>query len=148
MYPITGESVLKKQTGKEYIYYRCSKYTRADHPRIRLTEAQLDGQMMALFARIKQPEPVREWFQKMLRLWINDQQQESRSTADDVQRELTVLRDQQDRLLNLRLLEEIEPETFARKNTVAARSHRCADATTGIRASWPRRARGHGTASV
>ena len=28
-----------------------------------------------------------------------------------------MLRDQQDRLLNLRLLEEIEPDTFARKNT-------------------------------
>lgn len=137
-YPITGESVLKKQTGKEYIYYRCSKYTRADHPRIRLTEAHLDEQLMELFSRIKQPEPVREWFQKMLRLWINDQQQESRSTADDVQRELTGLRDQQDRLLNLRLLEEIEAATFARKNTelrdrIAAltlqleSAHRCRD---------------------
>ena len=30
--PITGESILKRQTGKEYVYYRCSKYTRAGHP--------------------------------------------------------------------------------------------------------------------
>ncbi len=34
-----------------------------------------------------------------------------------MQRELTVLRDQQDRLLNLRLLGEVEADTFARKNT-------------------------------
>ena len=47
----------------------------------------------------------------------DDQQQESRSTADDVQRELTGQRDQQDRLLNLRLLDEIDAGTFARKNT-------------------------------
>jgi DNA invertase Pin-like site-specific DNA recombinase len=116
-HPVTGETVVKKTTGKEYIYYRCSKYNRAGHPRARLTEAQLDEQIMALFARIRQPQPVREWFQKMLRLWVSDQQQESRSTADDIQRELSRLRDQQDRLLNLRLMEEIEPETFARKNT-------------------------------
>ncbi len=50
---------------------------------------QLDEQILAPFARLKQPEPVREWFQKMLRPWINDQEQESRSTADDVQRKLT-----------------------------------------------------------
>ena len=76
-----------------------------------------DEQILALCARIQQPEPVRDWFQKMLRLWISDQQQAFHSTADDVQRELTRLRDQQDRLLNLRLLDEIEAETFARKNT-------------------------------
>jgi hypothetical protein len=53
----------------------------------------------------------------MLRLWIQDEQQQSRSTADDIQRELTNLRTQQDRLLNLRLLGEIEADTFGRKNT-------------------------------
>lgn len=76
-----------------------------------------DEQILALCARIQQPEPVRDWFQKMLRMWISDQQQASHSTADDVQRELTVLRDQQDRLLNLRVLEAIESETLAHRNT-------------------------------
>ncbi len=38
----------------------------------------LDERILALFARIQQTEPVRDWCQKMLRLWINDQQQESR----------------------------------------------------------------------
>lgn len=137
-YPVTGESVLRKQAGKEDVYYRCSKYTRVEHPRTRLTAAQLDEQIMALFGRIKRHEPVREWFQKMLPRWINDQQQESRSTADDVQRQLTGLRDQQDRLLNLRLLDELEAATFARKHTelrnrIAAltlqlqSAHRCRD---------------------
>jgi site-specific DNA recombinase len=82
-----------------------------------MTEAEMDEQIMALFARIKQPRPVGEGFQKMLRLWISNQQQESRSTADDIQRELAVLRDQQDRLLNLRQLDKVEAEMFARKNT-------------------------------
>ncbi len=116
-HPITGESVIKPDTGKEYIYYRCSRYNVKGHPRVRLTEAILDEQILSLFARLRQPESVRDWFSKMLRLWIQDEQQESRSTADDVQRELTQLRTQQDRLLNLRLLGEIEADTFAGKNT-------------------------------
>ena len=40
-----------------------------------------------------------------------------RANADDIQQELSGLRDQQDRLLNLRLLGEIEAKTFGRKNT-------------------------------
>ena len=65
----------------------------------------------------RQPDSVREWFADMLRLWIQDEQQQSRSTADDIQRELKNLRAQQDRLLNLRLFGEIEADTFGRKNT-------------------------------
>jgi hypothetical protein len=49
--------------------------------------------------------------------WIQDEQKQSRSAADDKQRDLAHLRTQQDRLLNLRLLGEIEAETFGRKNT-------------------------------
>lgn len=39
----------------------------------------------------------------------------SRQNMDDVQRQLTLLRQQQDQLLNLRLLQEIDCETFSRK---------------------------------
>ena len=116
-HPVTGESVIKAQTGKEYVYYRCSRYNSKEHPRVRLKESELDAQILALLARLKQPDAVREWFADMLRLWIQDEQQQSRSSADDIQRELTSLRTQQDRLLNLRLLGEIEADTFGRKNT-------------------------------
>ena len=30
--PITGE-IVKKKSGKEYVYYRCARYTSKDHPR-------------------------------------------------------------------------------------------------------------------
>jgi DNA invertase Pin-like site-specific DNA recombinase len=33
--------------------YRCSQYHRSDHPRIRLTEGELDAQMLALFDRLR-----------------------------------------------------------------------------------------------
>jgi site-specific DNA recombinase len=81
------------------------------------TALTVDEQILALLARLKQPDAVREWFADMLRLWIQDEQQGSRSAADDIQRELTNLRTQQDRLSNLRLLDEIESDTFGTKNT-------------------------------
>jgi len=54
-YPITGEKKIKKtKTGdREYIYYRCTKYNAAGHPRIRLPESTLDEQIVALFARLR-----------------------------------------------------------------------------------------------
>ena len=113
---VTGESVVKKSTGREYVYYRCTMYNTPGHPRVRLTEKQIDKQMLDVFARIKQPDTVRDWFAKMLRLWSVEQQTESRTHAGEIQRELTVLRGQQDRLLNLRLLDEIDGSTFNAKN--------------------------------
>jgi site-specific DNA recombinase len=115
--PVTGESIIKKSSGKEYVYYRCSKYNAPGHPRVRLTEAQLDAQTLALFARMKQPQEVRDWFARTLRQWAQTEQVEARTRTEDVQRQLSALRAQQDRLLNLRLLDEIDADTFARKNT-------------------------------
>jgi site-specific DNA recombinase len=63
--PITSE-IVKKQSGKEYVYYRCARYTSADHPRIRLREDEVDAQVRALFDKLQQPEPVREWFREAL----------------------------------------------------------------------------------
>ena len=114
---ITGESVIKKKSGKEYVYYRCVKYTSDGHPRVRIPEAQLDKQVLAMFARLKLAPEKARWFAGMMRRWCQDQQKESRVRTEDIQRELTSLRQQQDRLLNLRLLEEIEADTYARKNT-------------------------------
>jgi site-specific DNA recombinase len=114
---ITGESVVKKQTGKQYVYYRCSTYKSPGHPNVRITEGELDEQMMNIFGRLQQEQAIREWFHDTLRLWTQHQQRQSRQTGDHLQRDLTLLREQQDRLLNLRLLGEIEADTFARKNT-------------------------------
>ena len=51
---ITGELVTKKKTGKQYVYYRCTMYKlKLGHPRIRLTEAQLDEQVLAVFRSIR-----------------------------------------------------------------------------------------------
>lgn len=115
---ITGEQVIKKQTGKQYVYYRCTMYKlKADHPQVRLTEAELDKQVLAVFRSIRQPETVQEWFANALREWSKRERAEASTQGEASQRELTLLRQQQDRLLNLRLLDEIDADTFACKST-------------------------------
>ena len=119
-HPITGE-VKTKQTKKhgvrEYTYYRCSRYAKSGHPRIRLRETELDKQVLALFERIRiQDEMVRDWFGRVLRAKARENRETSQERIADLNRQLTSLRKQQDRLLNLRLLEEIDESTFAAKN--------------------------------
>ena len=118
--PISGELKTKrtKKGVSEYRYYRCARYTKGDHPRIRIREEQLDEQVLALFDNLRVvDENVRDWFSKALRARTRDQQEGEKQKVAELNRQLTLLRNQRDQLLNLRLLEEIEQTTFAEKNT-------------------------------
>lgn len=112
---ITGETVTKKN-GKQYVYYRCTMYNRGDHPRIRLNAGAMDGLMVGIFNRIRQPDTVREWFAYELRQNTDANQAESRQRADELQGQLARLRKQEDELLNLRLSGEIEQTTYRSKS--------------------------------
>lgn len=117
-FPITGERKIKpsKRGSKQYVYYRCSKYNEAGHPRIRLREGDLDEQALAIFRRMRIAEDgLRDWFGEVLRAKARDQQQADQLKLSELQRQLSLLRGQQDRLLNLRLLDEIDESTFASK---------------------------------
>jgi len=118
--PITGEKIVKKtrQGEREYVYYRCSRYNAAGHPRKRATEAVLDTQILALFDRMRiEDEGIRDWFLKVLRTRTRDQQQASRDRLQALEREIAQVVQQQDRLLNLRLLDEIDGDTYSHKST-------------------------------
>ncbi|CAN0367832.1 unnamed protein product, partial [Ectocarpus sp. 4 AP-2014] len=68
--PVTGESIkrTRKSGTKVYRYYRCAGYTAAGHPRVRLTEADLDRQVFGLFDQLRiEDEKVRHWFARVLR---------------------------------------------------------------------------------
>ena len=54
---------------------------------------------------------------EMIREWSRDQQIGSREHAKEIQRQLTIVRDQQDRLLNLRQMDEIDSDAFLEKTT-------------------------------
>lgn len=118
---VTGEQVTKrfKTTGERtYVYYRCSGYTAAGHPRDRVPEAELDRQILELFGRMKvRDEEVREWFRLVLASQTRDAQNDSRAQRGELNRQASLLIAQQDRLLNLRLADDVDDDTYARKAT-------------------------------
>ena len=116
-HPITGERKTKK-SGRVYTYYRCTYYNAPEHPRTRVTEADLDRQILALFDKMRiEDEAVRDWFRAVLASQTKDAQADSRAQRAELLRQEALLVGQQDRLLNLRIDDQIDQETFARTQT-------------------------------
>lgn len=118
-HPITGECKTKmtKAGPRSYVYYRCAKYTKAGHPRVRVPEADLDIQILAIFDKMRiENEDVRDWFRMVLASQTRDAQANARAQRSELQRQETLYVQQQDRLLNLRLADDVDQETFARKS--------------------------------
>ncbi len=119
-HPITGEvkTKLTKAGPKDYVYYRCARYTKPGHPRTRIPEADFDRQILALFDKMRiEDEEVRDWFRAVLRSQTKDRQAESQAMRHELQRQQTLLAEQQDRLLNMRLADDVDQATYARKST-------------------------------
>ena len=118
-HPITGEVKVKptKSGPRSYVYYRCARYTKPGHPRTRIPEADFDKQILALFDKMRiEDEEVREWFQAVLRSQTKDRQSDAQAQRQELQRQQTLLTEQQDRLLNMRLANDVDQETYARKS--------------------------------
>ena len=118
--PITGERKTKETRAgkKEYTYYRCAGYSKAGHPRNRMTEEELDRQVLDLFKQMRiEDESVRAWIVEQIRKTTKADQEDSRVRVAELNRQLTLVVQQQDRLVNLRLLDEIEADTYAAKAT-------------------------------
>ena len=116
-HPITGERKTKK-SGRVYTYYRCTYYNAAGHPRTRVTEADLDRQVLALFDRMRiEDEGVRDWFRAVLASQTKDAQADSLAQRAELIRQQNLLVSNQDRLLNMRINDEIDQEAFGRKQT-------------------------------
>jgi YesN/AraC family two-component response regulator len=60
---------------------------------------------------------VRDWFREVLKSQTVDSQQESLAQREELKRQESLIIGQQDRLLNLRIDNQIEQATFARKQT-------------------------------
>ncbi len=116
--PITGELKTKrtKSGPKQYFYYRCARYNKPNHPRVRVTEADLDKQVLAMFRSIRIEAPrKREWVERFLQARAKKEQDTSRGRIGELNRQLAAVRQQQDELLNLRLLKEVDQDTYSRK---------------------------------
>jgi len=114
---ITGEIITKKTTGKEYAYYRCSGYNAPGHPRDRVSEAALDRQVVAMFERMVVTPDVQDWFLMVLRARTQAVREESMLQHDELTRQISSIEAQKDKLVNLRLADEIDAATFSKKNT-------------------------------
>lgn len=66
--------------------------------------------------RVEDPS-VRDWFRTVLAAQTKDSQADSKAQRDKLHRQHTLLVAQQDRLLNLRLNEHIDQDSFAAKHT-------------------------------
>ncbi len=67
-------------------------------------------------------EAVRDWFRTVLASKTRDTQEDSLAQRHELQRQETLIVGQQDRLLNMRLAEEIDEAAFASKQTELLRS--------------------------
>ena len=73
---------------------------------------------MAIFGKMKvEDESVRDWFRMVLASQTRDAQADSRAQREELTRQETLIIQQQDRLLNMRLAEDIDQEVFAKKHT-------------------------------
>ncbi len=118
LHSITAEQKTKMTSSLERFYtcYRCAKYNRKGHPRVRVTEADLDEQILAVFDWMRVDDAnAREWFGAVLRSQTRDSQEKAQEQRSELQRQLSSVLGQQDRLVNLRLNEEIDADTFAKK---------------------------------
>lgn len=116
--PITGEMKVKatKLGRTSYCYYRCCRYHVGDHPRVRVTEAWLDQQVLALLKRIDEKAvKLRDLLSQVMRSRLLLDLAESRLHADETNRLLALLEGQQDELLNLRLAGTIDQQRFETK---------------------------------
>lgn len=114
-HPVTGE-IITKRSGKSYTYYRCSRYTTADHPRDRIPGRKIDDQIAELFGSLRQPEPIQRIFREALSAWATRNRSQARSRTKEIQEQLDAIRRQQDRLLNIHLAGTIDEPTFAKKD--------------------------------
>ena len=119
------EDEKNKEWPKGVRLYRCSRYNQAGHPRTRVNEAEFVRQVLALFDRMRvEKDEVCEWIRVVLSSKTRDSQLESKAQLAEIQRQETLLANQQDRLLNMRIEDQVDDKTFADSKTHSG-DHRC-----------------------
>jgi hypothetical protein len=83
-----------------------------------IPDAKFDRQILAVFDKVRiDDQSVRDSSRAVLRSQTKDSQAESIAQRDELHRQTTLLAQTQDRLSNLRLAEEVDQDTYARKCT-------------------------------
>jgi site-specific DNA recombinase len=116
---VSGEKKIKRSPNglvREYSYYRCGLYCKTGHPRVRVTESDVDREVLKVFKtmRIEDAE-VRQWFVDVLRARAKSGQRDNHSHRAELKRQMEVVESKLARLLNMRMDEEIGQEEYAEK---------------------------------
>ncbi|MCD0459531.1 recombinase family protein [Roseiconus lacunae] len=117
---VTGEEKFKQTKAgmKSYVYYRCSKYGSAGHPRIRMTEAELDQQIVeALKPLGRVCSGTREVIEALSRSFLNVTLSEGDLQVSECRRLLSLLDTQRAKLLKKNLADAIPDELYDRQMT-------------------------------
>jgi site-specific DNA recombinase len=116
---VTGEKKHKISPDgaiRDYSYYRCARYAMEGHPKVRVTEAEIDRQLLALFATIRIDDPqIRQWFVEVIRARAHSGQAENKQHRDELQRQHEQVEVKLKSLLDLRIAAEITPDEYAAK---------------------------------
>lgn len=115
---ITGEEKFKqtKQGTKSYVYYRCSKYWTANHPRIRLTEAEFDQQVEAAMKPLENIcSGTRSMIESVAAAILQVNLQDKECQVSDTKRLISGLESQRDGLINLNVTGRISDQAFDKK---------------------------------
>ena len=118
--PVTGEPKTKetKSGTKTYLYYRCSRYSKADHPRIRLTEAKLDQQILELFEAMDQScKAMAKVLALILRSRLENGLESTHVREKELKRQLSNCERRKDELLNLRIDGKLDDVQYEDKRT-------------------------------
>ncbi|WP_161604653.1 recombinase family protein [Roseiconus nitratireducens] len=117
---VTGEEKFKQTKAgmKSYVYYRCSKYGSAGHPRIRMTEAELDQQIVEALKPLEQVcSGTREVIEALSRSFLNVTLNEGDLQISESRRLLSLLDSQRAKLLKKNLADAIPDELYDRQMT-------------------------------
>lgn len=113
--PITGEKKVKQtKTGpKEYVYYRCCRYTEAAHPRQRFKEQDLEAQTQQLLSTFGFPSPEWcEWAKAVATDYLRSTLGNIAADLEELLRQRSLIANRRKELLNLRLDGKVTDQDF------------------------------------
>lgn len=112
---VTGEPKIKmtRSGQREYVYYRCSKYTTPGHPRIRLPEQELDRQLQEMFdSGGDLSDESRNLVQMVARSILETRFEDEKVQVSESKRLLSLLETQRQKLLSRNLSGSISDALF------------------------------------
>lgn len=112
---VTGERIHRGT--RNYTYYRCSGYTAAGHPRIRLPESEVEAGVLSFLQGLSfGDEELRAWFRDALRASTLDRQESAEAQRRRMNAALAQVRKEEKALLQMRLRDEMPAEVYAEES--------------------------------